>query len=67
MLKAKDQKDNEETEAFLLWEKAEKAETVKPGGNPGHLTKVYKSLKGGDKEDGTIVFTVVPSDRERKQ
>jgi len=47
--------------------KAEKAETVKPGGNPGHLTKVYKSLKGGDKEDGTIVFTVVPSDRERKQ
>lgn len=32
-----------------------------------HLTNVYKSWKGGYKEDGTMLFSVVPSDRERRQ
>lgn len=64
----KGRKDGEGTGASLTCEEGVGAGAAQPGREKvweGHVTSVCKCLKGGCREHGTRLFSVVHSDRTR--
>ena len=63
----KGHKDDEGTGASVIRREAGRAGTVQPGEEKaqGDLIHVYQYLTGGNKDEGTRLFSVVPSARTR--